>query len=870
MKVAKRILKYHYYKILCVLFGKNQLINNGIYALGDRKSEPSSIKSAVFLKVKGKIVGTGYSKWIRRKARANKAQCWVNKRGKKRAEILLVGQLENILVVAQLAWQGPRKAKVKSIKERWFYKRVYQAAQVAKPMDDTVNKFTITFAGDTSLGDYYLKKHRDGSILDRLENEPLSFFRGLKSLTENSYHFIINLETVLADNPQTPLADKEYPNWDNPQRTLSVLKQLGVTAVSLANNHTMDFGPKVMLKTRDYLKDAGIKSFGAGSDIKEASLPLELELKGEKSTKKVYIFTGMRASKKYWDKFNFFADEGIPGVNPLDLDQLIFTIADLREHEPDAMIIVCPHWQGSDYKWVSSKIIDICRSLIVSGADYVFGHGTHTVNHIERTKKGTIAFSIGNFVFNSPGRYSKLNALPYSMLVKLNIEESNGEWKAEPHFYPIVTDNRKTGFNVRLVDEKEYTELYEQLVKKADNSNGFITIYKKNESRVGYFISTTSKEDMSLRKIILTRDGISKIDFKDIRVLGSLLDKLGDFQQQLDVALFDCYERLLKSKIIRLNKDLGKSIGKVFIEKIGRAAKKEYISHASIRKFERRKIKVEKAVSFREIMIEKSVTRRLGCPEYAWKLDRKTQAYKFADHIGLRRPKNELKTYKLAEIEMPQSPVVIKPVHATGSMGVYLVYDKNNIFSARERIRLNSWSELKEDASKKLEASRMGRNFLLRKDEWIIEELILNPKEDYLPPNDLKFYTFYGEVLIVLEINRAHSGKYRFWDANMEIAKTGKYENESDFDGEGFTREDLEIVVNASLQIPTPFIRLDMLKGHEGLVFGEATPRPGRFHLFSDEYDRRLGEAYRKAEARILKDLLNGKKFEAFTSVFEI
>jgi len=61
-----------------------------------------------------------------------------------------------------------------------------------------------------------------------------------------------------------------------------------------------------------------------------------------------------------------------------------------------------------------------------------------------------------------------------------------------------------------------------------------------------------------------------------------------------------------------------------------------------------------------------------------------------------------------------------------------------------------------------------------------------------------------------------------------------------------------------------------MLNGHDGLVFGEATPRPGSYHLFKTEYDRKLGEAYKMAEARLTRDLLNGKKFDEFTSHFKI
>src|SRR5690625_855851 len=125
-------------------------------------------------------------------------------------------------------------------------------------------QFTITFAGDTSLGDWYLKKPNRQKELDRLNLDPFSFFEGVQPLVKSSDYFILNLETVLTENPSNFIEGKSYPNFDTPNRTLNVFNKLGVSAVSLANNHTMDFGSDVMLETKDRLKEAGIDSFGAG------------------------------------------------------------------------------------------------------------------------------------------------------------------------------------------------------------------------------------------------------------------------------------------------------------------------------------------------------------------------------------------------------------------------------------------------------------------------------------------------------------------------------------------------------------------------------------------------------------------------------
>lgn len=238
------------------------------------------------------------------------------------------------------------------------------------------------------------------------------------------------------------------------------------------------------------------------------------------------------------------------------------------------------------------------------------------------------------------------------------------------------------------------------------------------------------------------------------------------------------------------------------------------------------------------------------------------------DEISVRRPKTDEKVYKFSELEKPQSPVVIKPIRSTGSLGVYLYFDEKNIFSARDGIYLSSWKELKEDVNKILDKWKSGQWTGFTKDEWMVEELILDEKESTTPPSDLKFYVFYGEVQIVLETTRLHKG-FCFWDADRNMIDTGK-NGKGMYEGKGFTQEQLEIVKKASLRIPTPYLRMDMLNGHDGIVFGEATPRPGQYERFNDEYDQLLGEAYRRAEARLNHDLLNGKKFEEFTKHFEI
>jgi poly-gamma-glutamate synthesis protein (capsule biosynthesis protein) len=64
-------------------------------------------------------------------------------------------------------------------------------------------------------------------------------------------------------------------------------------------------------------------------------------------------------------------------------------------------VIVSLHW-GIEYaRQPQESQRRIARRLIKAGADLVLGHHTHTPQPVERYRNGLIAYSLGNFVFDS-------------------------------------------------------------------------------------------------------------------------------------------------------------------------------------------------------------------------------------------------------------------------------------------------------------------------------------------------------------------------------------------------------------------------------------------------------------------------------------
>ncbi|TVR14491.1 MAG: hypothetical protein EA395_02540 [Phormidium sp. GEM2.Bin31] len=240
----------------------------------------------------------------------------------------------------------------------------------------------------------------------------------------------------------------------------------------------------------------------------------------------------------------------------------------------------------------------------------------------------------------------------------------------------------------------------------------------------------------------------------------------------------------------------------------------------------------------------------------------KDVAYQFAKEIGCPIPLHADIVVPLAAIK-PKNHIVIKPLNQANSKGAYLVKQGDDILDLGRRKPLQSWTELEAGLREDLEKGTV------EEDKWIVQELIYEDAERTQPARDLKFYCFYGEVALILEICRFPEKQFCWWNAKLEQIETGLYEDKR-FTGAGVTPEQIKFAASMSAKIPTPFIRIDFLKGWQGLVFCEfAALFPGEYHGLTDSIDTWLGNCFLDAEARLMEDLLRGKKFEAYWRVHQ-
>lgn len=252
-----------------------------------------------------------------------------------------------------------------------------------------------------------------------------------------------NLECVVATTGAA--RDKPYTFRAHP-RVLPILKR-HFTALSLANNHSGDFGPVAFREMLDLLDREGLLYFGGGRNLSDAHAPLLLER------------NGLRIALLGFNEFlprSFEADFDKPGIAWSEDDQVQADIKNARIRYQADVVITFMHW-GWEHKHLASKRQhQLAHLMIDSGADAVIGGHPHVTQNIEHYKGKPIFYSLGNFVFN--GFSGKDNNTGWLLRLELD-KQGVRQWKTYiakidhngiPHPAP-----QKKGFCYERGQEKE-------------------------------------------------------------------------------------------------------------------------------------------------------------------------------------------------------------------------------------------------------------------------------------------------------------------------------------------------------------------------------------------------------------------------------
>lgn len=250
---------------------------------------------------------------------------------------------------------------------------------------------TITFAGDVTLGgEDYLRNDPASFASVYAQNGPEYFLANFAEFFAEDDLTIVNLEGVLTDNDSLRPEDKGNGTesgsgywFRGSTEYVQVLTAASVEAVSLANNHTLDYGPVGLRDTIATLDAAGVEWFGTRDKHRDET---EKFFFYEKDGVTI-AFIGL-----YWQDYQ----KGNPdGCGAWLSEQIRY----LKESgQADAVVAV--FHGGQEYGRHRTRPQTVFTAMAMkAGADLVICHHAHVVLGMDVIENRSAIYSLGNFCF---------------------------------------------------------------------------------------------------------------------------------------------------------------------------------------------------------------------------------------------------------------------------------------------------------------------------------------------------------------------------------------------------------------------------------------------------------------------------------------
>jgi Bacterial capsule synthesis protein PGA_cap len=238
----------------------------------------------------------------------------------------------------------------------------------------------VALAGDTMLGRGVAELLRDDPGAALLAPEVIE-------AAASADLFVLNLECCISARGERFADPRKRFFFRAPPIAAERLAELGVDAVTLANNHTLDFGPVALLDTLDHLDRVGIAHVGAGPDERVARTPATLAPRGVRLR---IVAVGDHPAA-------YAAAPDLAGIAYADLrtgDIPAWLLAAARPDPDVDAVLVMPHWGPNMRAEPLPEVVATARALAAAGATLVAGTSAHVFQGVA----GRILFDLGDFL----------------------------------------------------------------------------------------------------------------------------------------------------------------------------------------------------------------------------------------------------------------------------------------------------------------------------------------------------------------------------------------------------------------------------------------------------------------------------------------
>jgi poly-gamma-glutamate synthesis protein (capsule biosynthesis protein) len=336
----------------------------------------------------------------------------------------------------------------------WFALLTYADPYVQVPNPGTVDLISgdgrdtsrVLFLGDFAPTD---------AAIPLIEKHGFAYqYQKTRGILHSHDAVVANLEAPVTTSEDRWPVPKGYVYKVDPA-ALPAVRQAGIDAVTLANNHTYDYGRDGLADTIRQLDQAGIAHLGAGMSEADARRGLVLETGGGRVGLLAYLQN--KARWRLW--YMSFAMDSMfgrwPGAARLRYSDLRQDIARMKRIAD--LVVVAVHW-GENYEPVSRDQVDLGRACVDLGADAVIGHHSHQMQPVGLYRGRPIVYSLGNFAFGTIGR----STMRYGMGAALHLEQGA---LTGLELIPLLTQNRIVRYQTRVPQGRRLDRFFDELIE---------------------------------------------------------------------------------------------------------------------------------------------------------------------------------------------------------------------------------------------------------------------------------------------------------------------------------------------------------------------------------------------------------------------
>ena len=250
-----------------------------------------------------------------------------------------------------------------------------------------------------AVGDIMLGRTVEGLMERRGAGYP---FQRLSQTLGDADAAVGNLEGAInSDHVRTPEGSLAFSFTPETSRTLA---ENHFAILSLANNHTYDFGENGFADTRRYLESQSIAAVGHPRRV-DQNYAYTRHINGRQ-----FSFVSLNATSYF------------------DVNAAVTLVSDVRKGHPGAFLVVLMHW-GIEYSLIQNGAQrSLAQKLIDGGADLIIGSHPHVVQGIESYKHKLIFYSLGNFIFD---QYFSADT-QQGLMLRLEVGDKNANCRLVP------------------------------------------------------------------------------------------------------------------------------------------------------------------------------------------------------------------------------------------------------------------------------------------------------------------------------------------------------------------------------------------------------------------------------------------------------